>query len=553
MKVSTLQSLFALTIGLAAGSFSADPSGCDNLDAIEPVDEVDYHSTIQPILDGCIGCHAGDSFPFLDLRASYSFESLVNVITTTNEERLRVDPFNPDDSSLLLAINCDQPGGPGYRMGGVSLEDRALVRDWVAQGAHAEPFTTSIPGDVALEQVFPPGTFAGALGLVHAADGSNRLFVVRQGGAIEMFEPGGTPSTFMTIPAPLSTGGERGLLGLAFHPDFSSNGLFYVNYTAGSDHPSDAAAGDTVISEFQVDGSTGLGDSGSERVLLTVVQDFSNHNGGNIKFGPDGFLYIGMGDGGSFGDPCNRSQTLDPNDIQTGGDCRNHPSAAMLGKMLRIDIDQTTPAGSNTLCAANPDGSDEYAVTADNPFVGEAACAEVWSLGLRNPWRWSFDRDTGDLWIADVGQNRWEDVNFEPAGHPGGANYGWRECEGPYTYPHQTPPQECQFEHDFPVLHYPISGQPECSITGGYRYRGPIASMQGAYVYGDYCSGRIWFAWQSGPNEFEELEFSVEGSNLRSFGEDESGHLFVVRNGGIWQFEADWIFSDRFEGAGNGQ
>ena len=559
MEMNTgLQSLLvAVSLAWVAGALASEPTGCADLSAIEPVAGVDYDSAIQPILDGCIGCHTGDSYPFLDLRASYSYESLVNVITETNEERLRVHPFNPNDSSLLLAINCDQPGGPGYQMGDLSLEERALVHDWIAQGAHPEPFATAIPGDIGLKAVFPAGTFPGALGLVHAGDGSNRLFVFRQAGEIRVIEPSGTHSPFLDIADRLTTqNNEQGLLGLAFHPDFATNGLFYVNYSAGSGHPSGADVGDTVISEFQIDDLTGLGDADSERILMTVFQDFANHNGGNIQFGPDGYLYIGMGDGGSGGDPCDRSQTLDPDELVTAPfNCINNPpeSAALLGKMLRIDVDNTTPAGTNNLCAAHPDGSAEFAVPTDNPFIGDSACDEIWSYGLRNPWRWSFDRDTGDLWIADVGQNRWEEVNFEPADHPGGANYGWNECEGPYTYPHQTPPQECQFEHDFPVLHYPISNQPECAITGGYRYRGPVSSMQGIYVYGDYCSGRIWFAWQVGPNEFEELEFSVEGSDLRSFGEDESGHLYVVRNGGIWRFDLDWIFNDRFEAIGNGQ
>ncbi len=427
-----------------------------------------------------------------------------------------------------------------------------LTTSLAASVPGSESLAQEIPGDVMLEPIFPNGTFGGALGLVHAGDGSNRLFVLRQGGVIHVIHESGTHLPFLDISERLiSQASEQGLLGLAFHPDFANNGRFYVNYTAGSDHPSDAAVGDTVISEFLIDESTELGDPDSERVLMTVVQDFSNHNGGNIKFGPDGHLFIGMGDGGGSGDPCKRSQTLDPEEIETDGSCRSDPTAALLGKMLRIDVDGTTPPGSNNLCAANPDGSAEYAVPTDNPFVGAAACAEVWSLGLRNPWRWSFDRDTGDLWIADVGQNHWEEVNLEPADHPGGANYGWNECEGPFTYPPDSPPEECQFEHDFPALHYPISGQPECAITGGYRYRGPIASLQGAYVFGDYCSGRIWFAWETGADTFEELEFSEEGFDLRSFGEDETGQLYVVRNGGIWRFKSEVIHADRFEAGGD--
>ena len=549
MKTGTFLLLALLlilpTTASAMWTFGADPSGCDDLDGIAPVASVAYEDDIQPLLDGCTGCHGEGGTAGLDLRADHSYDNLVGVISTSNPDRLRVDPFQPEDSSLFLAVNCENPGGPGFQMGNLALDDRALIRDWIAQGAHPEPFTPEIPDDVDLVQVFPGGTFGGALGLVNAGDGSDRLFVVRQNGTIEVFEPGGSPSDFMILPGPVNVGGEQGLLGLAFHPDFTDNGLFYVNYSAGSGHASGAATGDTVVSEFQIDDSTGLGDPDSERVLMTVFQDFANHNGGNIKFGPDGYLYIGMGDGGSGGDPCDRSQTLDPEDLVTApANCTNNPpdTAALLGKMLRIDVDNTTPAGSNNLCAANPDGSAEYAVPDDNPFLEDDACAEVWSLGLRNPWRWSFDRLTGDLWIADVGQAEWEEINFEPTDDPGGANYGWNLCEGSYAYPAQNPPEICDFDHRFPVLEYPNTGfSGDCSVTGGYRYRGPVASLKGAYIYGDYCSGNIWFAWQTGPNEFEELEFvhNQPLGDLRSFGEDESGHVYVVDGGGIWRFDGD--------------
>ena len=421
--------------------------------------------------------------------------------------------------------------------------------------ALAAVLVSSIVGaEVTLEEIHPAGTFNEALGLVHAGDGSDRLFVVRRTGQINVIDDD-TTSQFLNISdRVVSSGGEQGLLGLAFHPDFAANGRFYVNFSAGSGHPSGASQGDTVISRFEIDSETGLGDPASEQVILTVFQDFANHNGGNLKFGPDGYLYIGMGDGGSGGDPCNRAQTLDPANLSTAGfNCTNNPpdSAALLGKMLRIDIDAPTPAGSNNLCAAAGDGSAEYAIPADNPFAAHASnCAETWSYGLRNPWRWSFDRDTGDLWIADVGQNHWEEVNFEPTSHDGGANYGWKHCEASYTYPAQTPPEECAFDHDFPVLEYSINSQPECAITGGYRYRGPFEDLIGLYIYGDFCSGRIWFASDDGEGNWSATEFAQTGFGLRSFGEDEQGNVYVVRSGGIWRFEQDGIFQDRFE-AGN--
>lgn len=532
-------SLFAWSpVTHAHWMFGSPPSGCTDLDGIPPVSELDFNTEIQPLFANCTGCHGQNGSAGLDLRPGQAYANLVKVISNTNSERLRVAPFDPQQSALFLAVNCAQPGGPGFQMPGMNTLQRALVRDWINQGAFETPFVPAIPADVSLEPVFPAGTFSGALGLVHAGDGSNRLFVVRQGGTIEMFQPGSTRSVFMSLSAPLSSGGERGLLGLAFHPDFASNGRFFVNYTAGSAHPSGAASGDTVIAEYSINPVTGLGNPASERVLMTIAQDFSNHNGGQIKFGPDGYLYIGMGDGGSGNDPCNRSQTLDPATRVIGGSCKSSITTALLGKMLRIDVDNTTAAGSNGLCGARPDGSAPYSIPADNPFVGQNACAEVWSLGLRNPWRFSFDRDNGDLWIADVGQNTWEEVNRELAGNPGGDNYGWRVCEGSFATGSTS--QACPLAgSSLPVLEYRTGVNNNRSITGGYRYRGPVVSLTGAYVYGDYQSGRIWFAWQTGPNEFSELLFTTAGTDLRSFGEDEAGHLYVVRNGGIWRLVGD--------------
>jgi glucose/arabinose dehydrogenase len=554
--ILTLLPVLWFGLNLPAHSESSTPSDCTDLSGIAATPLVDFESKIQPLLDACTSCHGDGGAAGLDLRPGQSYANLVEVFAATASSRMRAEPFNADESVLLLAVNCEQPGGPGFQMPGMEdANDRALVRFWINQGAWPAPTEPAIPEDVELTEVHPSGTFPGALGLVHAGDGSGRIFVIRQSGVIEAIDENGVNSTFMDISSHLTSGGERGLLGLAFHPDFAENDRFFVNYTASSSHPSGAALGDTVISEFTVDGS-GIGDPESERVLMTIVQDFGNHNGGNIKFGPDGYLYIGMGDGGSGGDPCNRAQTLDPDNIQTGGNCKDDPSAALLGKMLRIDVDNTTPIGSNNLCAANEDGSAEYAIPADNPWAeDDAICAETWSYGLRNPWRWSFDRLTGDLWIADVGQSHWEEINLEPAGHFGGTDYGWKLCEGSYTYPAESPPEQCKHDHLFPVLEYPNTGFfGDCSVTGGYRYRGPVSSLRGVYIYGDYCSGKIWFGFQVGPNEFEQLEFNHGQSlgDLRSFGEDEIGQVYVVDGGGIWRLDgSDRIFSDRFENPEN--
>ncbi|MDW8478572.1 MAG: PQQ-dependent sugar dehydrogenase [Xanthomonadales bacterium] len=233
-----------------------------------------------------------------------------------------------------------------------------------------------------------------------------------------------------------------------------------------------------------------------------------------------------MGDGGSGGDPCSRAQTLRPADLVTGGSCGSHPSRTLLGKMLRIDVDASTPAGPNNLCAANPDGSAAYAVPAGNPFLGDplGRCAEIWAYGLRNPWRFSFDRATGEIWIADVGQNTREEVSLEPPGTPG-RNYGWRCREGTHVFNTSAP--YCNDPGVIaslipPVLEYPRTS-PRCSVTGGYRYRGPAVNLRGLYFFGDYCEGRVLVGYRSGGG-WAFLPWSPSSiGNIRTFGEDEAG------------------------------
>lgn len=407
-----------------------------------------------------------------------------------------------------------------------------------------------VPGDVTLETAFAAGSFDFPVALHHAGD--ERRFVVERPGRIRLVDAGGNiaATPFLEITNQVDTAGEGGLLGLAFHPDYASNGRLYVNYTYNG-NPGGASQLITRISEFQTSaGDPGQANPDSERVILEIPQDFNNHNGGDLHFGPDGLLYIGMGDGGSGNDPCNRAQTLDPDDL---ADCGNHPTTpakALLGKMLRIDVDSTTAAGSNNLCAADADGSAPYAVPADNPFLIFAdrfesdppgriggVCAETWTYGLRNPYRFSFDRDTGDLFIADVGQNRWEEINFEPAAARGGFNYGWNICEASFFTGTTTP---CDLPgHSFPILEYPIQGEDECAVTGGYRYRGPVQSLQGIYVYADYCSGKIWFATETSPGQWDSDLFHELGTfaGVVGFGEDQDGQLYLLRsNGAILRF-----------------
>lgn len=401
-----------------------------------------------------------------------------------------------------------------------------------------------LPPDVTLETVVPDGQLSQALAARHAGDGSGRLFIVEQGGVIRILDNTDTllATPFINLSGRLVAGGERGLLGLDFHPDYETNGLFYVNYSAGNASP--FPTGTTVVSEFQVSaGNPDIADPNSERVLLTVRQDFSNHNGGDIHFGPDGFLYIGMGDGGSANDPCNRSQTLDPDDRVTAGDCIDDVTVALLGKMLRIDVDNTTPPGANGLCGAAGDGSAEYAIPIDNPFIGadpDSACDEVWAYGLRNPFRFSFDRVTGDMLIADVGQNVWEEVDFEPFNTTGGLDYGWDICEGNFLS--GTTMNNCT-QGVLPILDYQHTGG-NCSIQGGYRYRGPVTSLNGTYTYGDFCTGNVWFARETSPGVWtDEVVFGLVGFSLTAFGEDEEGSVYVVtQDEGLLRFAGDEIF-----------
>ncbi|MBK8185333.1 MAG: PQQ-dependent sugar dehydrogenase [Candidatus Competibacteraceae bacterium] len=321
--------------------------------------------------------------------------------------------------------------------------------------------------------------------ITHAGDGSGRLFVALQDGQVVIFHGSqGLPQPFLDIRDRVGSGGERGLLSIAFHPNFARNRWFFVNYTD--------LEGNTVVSRFRASHRRpSLALAGSERRVLAVTQPYANHNGGQLQFGPDGFLYIAMGDGGGSGDPENRAQD--------GG--------TLLGKLLRIDINRRP-----------------YRIPADNPFTTRTEIRpEIWALGLRNPWRFSFDRATGDLYVADVGQSHWEEVNFQSAGSPGGENYGWRRMEGRYCF---NPANDCDDGTlTGPVLEY--SHDLGRSITGGYVYRGSqLPELVGRYVYGDFGSGRIWAARLVNGSWISEL--LLESAVLiSSFGEDEAGELYL--------------------------
>jgi glucose/arabinose dehydrogenase len=329
------------------------------------------------------------------------------------------------------------------------------------------------------------------IGIAHAGDDSGRLFVILQDGRIMIYTPGGVlPTPFLDISDRVSCCGEQGLLGLAFHPDYAQNGQFYVDYTDVN--------GDTHVSRFLVTGNPNVADPDSEKPVIAIDQPFPNHNGGQLQFGPDGYLYIGMGDGGSGGDPGNRAQNL----------------AELLGKILRLDVDH----------------GNRYAIPPTNPFVDvPGARPEIWAYGFRNPWRFGFDRANGDLIIADVGQENWEEIDFQDASSPGGENYGWRLMEGKSCY---NPPQDCNDGTlKLPILVYPHFDNGDfigCAVIGGYRYRGPsFPALNGVYFFGDDCTGRLWAAFSRGGSRHV-VQIAETGLEITSFGEDDAGDQYMV-------------------------
>lgn len=344
----------------------------------------------------------------------------------------------------------------------------------------------SFPAGITLSRV--AGGFNRPLAITHAGDGSGRIFVVEQNGTIRIVRNGSiNTAPFLDISSIVnSSGSEQGLLGLAFPPDFATRRTFYVNYT---DH---TAVGNIMVARFGLGGNPDLADPASRRTILTIVQPFANHNGGQLAFGPDNLLYIGTGDGGSGGDPQGNGQN----------------KTTLLGKLLRINVleNSLTP----------------YTIPTTNPFGNE-----IWAYGLRNPWRFSFDRATGGLFLADVGQGQVEEVNFQPAGSGSGANYGWNIMEGSDCFSNTA----CNSTGlTLPVTEY-RHGNGDCSITGGYVYRGSSQGLRGIYLYGDFCSGRIWGLRKTGGN-WESRLLSDTAFQISTFGEDEAGDLYLADYGG---------------------
>jgi glucose/arabinose dehydrogenase len=361
------------------------------------------------------------------------------------------------------------------------------------------------PGDPRLVRV---GEFVSPVYVAAPRADRRRFFVVEQPGRIMVVRDGIPLSTpFLDIRSLVSFGGERGLLSVAFDPDYASGGRFYVYYTARS------PSGAITVAEYRASPNADVANPASRRQVLSIPHPRGNHNGGQLQFGPDGYLWIGTGDGGGAGDPDGAGQRLD----------------TLLGKLLRID-----PHAS---------GSAPYTIPADNPFAGQSGRrGEIWAYGLRNPWRFSFDRQTGDLVIGDVGQNAWEEIDFAPApGRGRGANYGWGCWEGRHAYSGNDDEPECRPAPSQIAPVHEYSHSRGCSVSGGYVVRDPkLPRLNGRYVYGDYCRNPLWSLRLQAPDAQDDRRLGLDVPGLTSFGEDSCGRVYAVSaDGPVFRLEAE--------------
>ncbi len=435
------------------------------------------------------------------------------------------------------------------------MRTRFLVALLAAMGC-VPPLAAQVPEGVELEPVAEiPGD---PVAVRHAGDGSGRLFVVDRIGTIRVISAAGTllPTPFVDLgssapPHGFVTWGENGLLGLAFHPDFASNRQVFLHYTGGNR--------DNIVERYLVSTSDpNRIDRSTALTILRIGGDSAYHRGGDLHFGRDGFLYLSTGDGGGglLIDHCRRGQTLGPGDLAQNdgnhGDCTAHAgfvgsggnpdSRALQAKILRIDIDRTTPAGGNNLCGSTSSGAANYAIPAGNPFASNSSrCAETWSYGLRNPYRFSVDRQTGDLFIGDVGEGEMEEVDFQASG-AGGHNFGWSSCEGTVD----MPPGNCS-GFVAPILTH-RHGTGVCSVIGGYRYRGQNPALNGLYIYTDYCLGRVLFAGHGG-GSWTSLGAWQPSQSLQftGLGEDQAGELYFTtfKPGRVLKLRAANLVPDR--------
>lgn len=379
-------------------------------------------------------------------------------------------PFKPGAQQPTAAVPATTPAAPATTTSAPAANPGGPV----LRSIRIEPYIRGInqPVDIA-----------------YSPDSTGRMFVLERPGKIRVIKNNqlaGSPFLDLT-PLIGSSGQEQGLLGLAFHPKFRENGFFYVNYTDSK--------GNTVVARYKASPGSDQADGNSASVVFRQDQPYPNHNGGHLAFGPDGYLYLGLGDGGSANDPQGNGQNL----------------GTFLGKLLRIDVDAAAP----------------YGIPATNPFKDrQGAKPEVWAFGLRNPWRFGFDRATGDLYIADVGQDSWEEVDFQPANSKGGENYGWNRMEGLHCF---KPKDNC----DKNGITLPIAEQENpregCSVTGGYVYRGRAdLPMVGYYIYSDYCSGTFWALKRDAQGAWQKTKVADGPKSISAFGEDEAGELYVA-------------------------
>jgi glucose/arabinose dehydrogenase len=421
-------------------------------------------------------------------------------------------------AALLVGIltACQALGNPTQRE--VASKTDSTLTPLAIQNAQATPAEIAVPlvplgsetlspeplatiASQPIRQIFPdPARYRWAVvaqglkspvGMGVAPDGSGRLFILEQEGIIRLWQDGVLqPTPFLDLrPRVGSRGSEQGLLGIAFHPRYGENGYFFVNYTDRE--------GDTVIARFQADPpSSNTANLASEKILLRIAQPYANHNGGAVVFGLDGYLYLGLGDGGSAGDPQNNAQSL----------------TTLLGKILRLDVD----------------GGDPYAIPPSNPFADGGGLPEIWAFGLRNPWRFHFDRQNGDLYIGDVGQNLWEEIDYLRAESKAERNFGWKYYEG--THPYEgTPPAD--FTFIAPIYEY--GHDQGCSVTGGVVYRGQrLPEWDGVYLFGDYCAGWVDGLRQLSDGTWQTQRLFRNLGRIASFGEDEQGEVYVIDHGG---------------------
>ena len=386
-----------------------------------------------------------------------------------------------------------------------SADSRSLGADaGMGQSGRSAPGVLAAPGDAHIKLTLLASGLSKPVYATSAHDGSRRIFIVEQTGKIRIYRDGRVFSTpFLNLSGSVSRGSEQGLLGLAFHPEFTNNRKLYVNFTD--------TAGDTIIREYKASKTNrNVVSTGTARRILKIDQPFANHNGGMLAFGPDGYLYIGTGDGGNAGDPFNNAQN----------------TSSLLGKMLRIGVNSTSPGLA-------------YRIIGSNPYVGISGRDEIWQIGLRNPWRYSFDKGTGNLWIGDVGQGSWEEIDraMQTGSGPGrGINWGWRVMEGTHCY---SPSSGCSSGgKTLPLLEYDHSNG-RCAVTGGYVYRGSkIPVLRGGYVFADYCSGEIWVTNSTASAPASKVRLLATNLLISSFGEIGGNELVVTDlNGRLYRID----------------